>query len=123
MTTPPPSGDNSKVRADIIVEVCRKVSVLEGKRKLIGEEIREIKNKQIKGDLGMKIGDWNIAYRWYLLEGDARDQLLSTVKETFNAMGVGEQLDWLEASERVGALVPTEEENQAERAKELAASN
>ncbi len=122
MTKPPPKGDNSKVRADIIIEVCRKVSTLESKRKLIGEEIREIKNKNIKGDLGIKIGDFNVAYRLYQLEGEARDQLLDTIRETFAALGVGQQLDWLEVSQRVSSVIPTEEENEAERKKELAAS-
>lgn len=122
MTKSPPIGDNSKARAGIIVGVCRQVSQLESKRKVIGEEIREIKNKQIKGDLGMKIGDFNVAYRLYQLEDEARDQLLSTVRETFLALGVGQQLDWLEASERVVAVVPSDEKKEAERKKELAAA-
>jgi len=118
-------GHNIKARAEIIQEVCRKVSELEAKRKQIGADISELKNKRIKGDLSMKIGDFNIAYRLYNLEGDARDELLDTVRETFNALGVGEQLDWLQASERAdsrAATPPTEMQNDAEKAKELAAA-
>ncbi len=122
MTKSPPIGDNSKARAATIVDVCRQVSQLESKRKVIGEEIRKIKNKQIKGDLGMKVVDFNVAYRLYQLEDEARDQLLDTVRETFKALGVGEQLDWLKASERVAAVVPSEEEKKAERKKELDAA-
>lgn len=122
MAKSPPIGDNSKARKDIIIDVCRKVSDLEAKRKEIGAEISAIKNKRIKGDLGMKVGDWNISYRLYQLEGKDRDQLLATVRETFAALGVGDQLDWLEAAGRVEALVPTAKQIEAEKAKELAAA-
>jgi len=106
-------GHNSRARKDVIVSVCREVTALEAERKVLGEQIRTIKTKKIKGDLGMKIGDFNIAFRLYQLEGEARDQLLDTIRETFNAQGVGEQLDWVTASQRAAdAVTEHVDENQ-----------
>lgn len=105
---------NTAVRKDIIMSVIKEVSSLEAQRKSIGEEIRSIKQTKIKGDLGMKIGDFNVAMRLYSLEGDDRDELLDTIHETFDALGMGEQLDWVAASNRLtsGASVEVEEDGE-----------
>ena len=89
---------NSKVRKDIINEVCASLHSLESERASLNESIAELKNKRIKGDLGMKIGDFNLAYRLYKLEGADRNLALDTLRETFEALGIGEQLDWLSAA-------------------------
>lgn len=104
----PGQGHNSApatvaARREIILDVCRDVAGLEADRKVIGEKIRTIKAKKIKGDLGMKIEDFNIAFRLWGLEGRARDELLAAVRELFDAQDVGEQLDWITAAERAAS--------------------
>lgn len=94
---------NVGARSDIINSVIREVVRLEGERDAISEDIRSLKQTKIKGDLGMKIGDFNIALRLYKLEGDDRDELLDTIHETFSALGMGETLDWIKASERLSS--------------------
>ncbi|MCP4548443.1 MAG: hypothetical protein GY835_18455, partial [bacterium] len=88
------------VRKEIINAAIREISALESERKELSEQIRSIKNKKIKGDLNMKITDFNVAKRLYELEGDNRDELLSTIQETFDALGIGDQLDFIAAMER-----------------------
>lgn len=117
------AGHNVGVRADVIRAACRDITALEAQRKKISEGIRSIKQTRIKGDLGMKIGDFNAALRLYQLEGDARAQLLATVRETFEALGCGEQLDWLKASEIASANRPSQEDEEAARAQEEAAAS
>tara|TARA_Y100000310_G_C20568932_1_gene756971 strand:+ start:407 stop:754 length:348 start_codon:yes stop_codon:yes gene_type:complete len=99
----PASGDNSNARKQTILEVCATLDDLDAQRKQISDKAREVKNKRIKGDLGMKISDFNIARRLYSLEGDHRDEMLDTIRETFDALGVGEQLDFIAAGERMEA--------------------
>ena len=97
-----PPEPNVAARKDTIRDVCKKLQALESQRKDISEEIASLKQTKIKGDLGMKIGDFNTAYRLYQLEGDDRDQLLDTLRETFEALGVGAQLDFLGAMKEGG---------------------
>lgn len=94
---------NSKVRKDIINEVCRDLHALQSEKDSINEQIAELKNKRIKGDLGMKVSDFNFAYRAYKLEGKDRALLLDTMRETFEALGIGEQLDFIAASDKQAA--------------------
>lgn len=94
---PSPPQANSAARADTIRKACRQIIELEEQRKEIGAAISNVKNTLVKGDLGMKLADFNIALRLYKLEGDDRDELFDTLKETFEALGVGEQLGFLDA--------------------------
>ena len=103
-------------RRQIILDVCRDVAVLEAERKEVSERIRAIKAKRIKGDLGMKIADFDIAFRLYGLEGQARDELLAAVRELFDAQGVGGQLDWVDAVQRVDAAGTEHVDEDAEAA-------
>lgn len=110
-------GHNAQARKKIIRDVCRELVQLEGKRKEIGEKISELKNTKIKGDLGMKIADFAMAYRLYQLEGEDRDKLFDTLRETFQALGVGAQLDWIdgignEAAERAAMDDPASAERE-----------
>lgn len=101
------AGHNSALtpneRKELIGNICREVTNLKADRKVISDEINKIMQKRVKGDLGMKISDFGLALRLYQLEGDDRDQMLDTMRETFEALGVGEQLDWIEVSKRVAA--------------------
>lgn len=93
----PPRTHNAGERAEIIRNACREITSLEAERQTIGEQIREIKQARIKGDLNMKIGDFNAALRLYKLEGEDRDQFFDSLRETFEALGVGAQLDFVDA--------------------------
>ncbi len=84
-------------RSTTIVNVIKRLAVLDDERRALTAEINDIKQREIKGELGMLITDFNIARRMYLLEGDDRRQMLATLRETFDALGVGEQLDFLSA--------------------------
>lgn len=111
------SGSRSKAaRKEIIRAACQKITNLQAQRDGINADIREITNTEIKGALGMKVGDFKIALRLYQLEGADRDQLLDTVRETFEALGVGEQLDWVTASERASTAVTEHVDEGAEAA-------
>lgn len=112
----PGKGHNSAPRKKIIRDACSEITSLEAERKAIGEQIRTIKTVKIKGELGLKIGDFNVALRLYQLEGADRDQLLDTVRETFEALGVGEQLDWITASQRAADAVTEHVDEGAEAA-------
>lgn len=93
---------NMSNRAEAIRSAIREITELEAARKTIGEQISEIKQARIKGDLGMKIGDFNAALRLYQLEAEARDGFFDTLRETFSALGVGEQASFLDALDGAG---------------------
>ena len=94
---PDPPQANSALRAETIRKACRQITELEEQRKEIGAAISNVKATLVKGDLGMKLVDFNVALRLYRLEGDDRDEFFDTMKETFKALGVGEQLGFLDA--------------------------
>lgn len=89
---PSQQTSNSASRAGIIKKTIRKINALEAERKLVGAQITEIKQRVIKGDLGMKISDFNAALRLYGLEDEDRATYLDTLRETFEALGIGGQL-------------------------------
>ena len=104
-------------RSATIKEAMDTISEYEDEAAAVNAKLKAYHSKVVKGVLGMKIGDFNAAYRLYKLEGPARDNFLETVHEVFNALGVGNQLNWVEAAERAtaGAEVTVGEE-QAEAA-------
>jgi hypothetical protein len=104
---------NSRARKDIIRDVCREVEALEADRDTLSKQIRNVKNVKIKGALGMKIADFNAALRVYKLDRDDRAVFMETLQETFKALGVGEQLDFLSASAATDRKV--EAKTQAEK--------
>ena len=108
------TGHNAQIRKRIINDVVREIANLEAKRKEISEEIRTIKQKKIKGDLDMKIADFNAVMRLYSLESEDRDKYLSTLQETFDALGVGDQLDFIAAAERASGANEAAAEKAAE---------
>lgn len=102
MTTPAPAPEeetrkhNAAARAATIRKVCAEVTALELECASIREEIRKIKQTKIKGDLGMKLSDFNAALRLYSLEDKDRDEYFDTLRETFEALQKGAQLDFLD---------------------------
>lgn len=88
--TPP---KNSAARQEIIRDTIRQVLDLESQAKEINTRRRELVNRRIKGDLNMKVADFNGSLRLARLEGDARDEFFDALKETFAAQGIRIQLD------------------------------
>jgi hypothetical protein len=90
---------NSGARADLIRSAVRWIAEREAEVKTLNTEIREYKATHIKGDLGFKLADWNAVYRVSQLDVEDRDALLDTVREGFQALGIGGIVDWVAAVE------------------------
>jgi hypothetical protein len=90
---------NSAARADLIRDAVRWIAEREAEAKALNAEIREYKQKHVKGDLGFKIADFNAVYRVSQLEVEDRDALLETVREGFAALGIGGSVDWVDAAQ------------------------
>lgn len=91
---------NSGARRDTIKAVFRELQTIDDKSAEVNEERKKLLNTRVKGELGMKITDFRAAYRLYQLEDDGRDEMLDTLRECFDALGKGEQLDFLKVTER-----------------------
>ena len=90
------AGHNSKARAGVIRDI------IDARRKIEGEiaELMAVRKKnqgRIKSDLGMKVADFNALYRIAELETEDRDQFLDTLREGFEALGIGGQSSFLDA--------------------------
>jgi len=84
---PAPTKSN---RAELIRGCVAEINRLQAEKDSIGEQIREVKAR-VKGELDMKISDFNVALRLAKLENDDRDGMLDTIRECFLALGIGEQ--------------------------------
>ena len=102
-----PKNHNKGVRKEIILKTIKKVVALEKQRDGITAEISALLNTNIKGDLGMKIADFKAALRVYRLEGEDREEFFDTLKETFKALGVGHQMNFLDEIEKQDAKAAT----------------
>jgi hypothetical protein len=111
------SLSNSAARAELIREAVRWLALREAEVIAINADIREYRQKHIKGDLGFKLSDWAAIYRVSQLEVEDRDALIETVREGFAALGIGQIVDWVDAAQATpgrrgnGAAAP----NQAAR--------
>ena len=88
---------NVGIRKDILLKAMKEIVAKEDEMGTLRAELHEIKNKKIKGDLGMKIADFNILKRAYKLEDKDRDQFMDTLREGWAALGIGGQLDFISA--------------------------
>lgn len=111
-------GHNSEQaeRDKLIKQAHRKVEEFDKKIKALSSEKSAYKHEVIKGKLGMKIADFDASHRLSKLDPDDRAIFLATIHETFTALGVGDQLDWLEAAKRADQIVEEEEEEAAKEA-------
>ena len=89
------AGHNSAARAETIRDVCRELAALDTQSTEINAARSKLLQTRVKGDLGMSIANFKAAYRLHGLEDDARDEYIDAIRETFAALGVGEQSDWL----------------------------
>jgi len=92
------SLSNSAARAELIREAVRVLAEKEREVQALNADIREYKSKHIKGDLGFKLADWNAVYRVSQLEVEDRNELLDCIREGFDALGIGQVVDWVAAA-------------------------
>jgi hypothetical protein len=93
------SLSNSAARAELIRKAGKQLAEYDAQAKALNAEIREFKQKHIKGDLGFKIADWNAVYRVSQLEVEDRDALVETLREGFAALSIGQVVDWVDAAQ------------------------
>lgn len=89
---------NSAVRAETIREVCETIGELDRQIDGIKADRKAIIETRIVADLGMKKAHFATAYKLYQLDQGERDTLQDTIRECFGALGIGEQLNWLDAA-------------------------
>ena len=98
-----PPAVNSAARAEIIREAHETIGEYERQIKGIKAEIKAVVETRIVAGLGMKKRDFALARKLIEFDQGERDTLFDTVRECFSALGVGEQLNWVDAAERDAA--------------------
>ena len=88
------------LRAGLIRAACEWLAAEEATVKALREGINEYKMRYIKGDLGFKMADFNAIYRVSKLKVEDRDKLIDTLREGFEALGIGEQGSFLGALDK-----------------------
>jgi hypothetical protein len=105
----------------MIREAVRHVATLKAEADAVNTRIRKYKDEVVRGNLGFKISDFNAVCKIAQLEVADRDELLDTLRESFEALGIGQVVDWVAAAERTpradanGAAPPNEEARAAGR--------
>ena len=84
-----------------IKDADTRISRLEEERKALNADIQEIR-MEVKGQ-GILLKDFDVARRYYRLEGDDRYEALDNLKLCFEALGMGDQSDMFPANENAGA--------------------
>lgn len=105
--------DNSSARAATIREVCQTIEELDRQIDGIKAERKAVIETRVVADLGMKKQHFATAYKLYQLDQGERDSLQDTIRECFLALGVGEQLNWLDAAQAAGNLGRMQAEDRA----------
>lgn len=102
---PPESGHNSAERAETIRDACQEIDEFERQIDGLKAEIKAIIETRIVAGLGIKKRDFALARKLHKLDHDERDGLFDSLRECFAALGIGEQLNWLDAEQQdhVGA--------------------
>jgi hypothetical protein len=95
---PPPL--NSAGRADIIREAHETITEYENQIVGLKAEIKAVVETRVVASLGMKKRDFAFARKLLGLDQGERDTLQESIREVFSALGVGMQLNWLDAAER-----------------------
>ncbi len=90
---------NSSARSEIIREAHETISDYEKQIDGLKAEIKAVVETRIVAGLGMKKRDFALARKLVALDHDERDHLQDSIRECFAALGVGQQLNWLDATE------------------------
>ena len=88
---------NSAARAEIIREACQTCEEFERQIDGLKAEIKAVIETRIVAGLGMKKRDFGLARKLYALDESDRDGTFDAIRECFAALGVGQQLNWLDA--------------------------
>lgn len=86
----PPEEHRASNRAELIRKSVAEIAALQAEKATLNEQIAEIKGR-VKSELGMKMADFSIAIRLHQLEHEDRDSAIDTIRECFEALGIGEQ--------------------------------
>lgn len=89
---------NSEARAQTIREVCETIAEYDRQIDGIKAERKAVIETRIVADLGMKTKHFTAAYKLYQLGQDERDELQDAIRECFSALGIGQQLNWLDVA-------------------------
>src|SRR5258708_30539262 len=95
------TGHNAKARKTIIRDVMRQLDDLEGQIATLQAERTKIRNTRIKGDLGMKVANFNVLRRFRALEEEDRADLFDVLREGFKALAIGVQSSFLDPLDAV----------------------
>ena len=99
------AGHNSAARKHTIRDIKTKLDDVNSRIAELMEERKRVKGR-IKSELGWKVAGWNVMTRFADLEDEPRDVLFDTLREGFDALGVGGQASFLDALESVADVVP-----------------
>jgi hypothetical protein len=90
-------GDNSKpARAEIIRSIKAELDEIEIAKAALSLRAKKAKGR-IKAELGEKVADFNVLIRFVDLEEDPRSELNRLLREGFAALGVGQQMNFMDA--------------------------
>ena len=92
-----PVPANSAARAEIIREACQTCEEFERQIDGLKAEIKAVIETRVVAGLGMKKRDFALARKLYALDQSDRDGTFDAIRECFAALGVGGQLNWLDA--------------------------
>ena len=92
---------NLDFRTSTIQAACRELDKMEEEIKELNDAKSAYRNKYIKGDLQMKLGDFDAMRRIYNMAEDRQGEYLDALREGFKALGVEGQLDWIKIDERI----------------------
>lgn len=84
------AGHNSKVRAHLIQKLARDLAAIDAEAKELGGRRAEV-SAQVRGDLGMTVKGFRIAYGIFMLPQEQQDESIDHLKECFRALGIGQQ--------------------------------
>ena len=90
---------NAKARKEQIVKAFAEYEKLHAERKDIGAAMTEITGR-IKEDLAISPAAFKNAFKLWQMEDHDRDNLLTQMRECFDSLGVGQQMDFLTALAR-----------------------
>lgn len=95
---------NSQERQKIMREVAREIIALKGERSEISAQITEQRGR-IKS-LDIQAAEFNVVLRYMELEAEDRNKGLDGLRECFEALMPGENLDWIAVASTVSADAP-----------------
>ena len=90
---------NSAARAEIIREACQTCEEFERQIDGLKAEIKAVIETRVVAGLGMKKRDFALARKLYAFDQSERDGTFDAIRECFNALGIGQQVNWLDAVE------------------------